>query len=575
MKQEPPASGNSLTPLDKRNAFLATMIVALLLVALILLLRLPFHAKYLTKWDSCNYAFALEHFSVADHFPHPPGYPYYVGDASIINSIVHDANLAYIYEGIMLCCIAAIFIFLTGRMLFGFNVGFFAALLFIVSPMSWYLSSVVLSYISDAALVSVVLYLGIYIHKNPGRPWPIIAMPLAMGFGAGFRIPGFILCLPLYLLHLLDIPWRKRIGSILIVIILAAGGYYWVVQKSGGWNEYRGIVASESVKHTDALAKLLADPIAELLRNIQQIHLFATQSLGPLWFLLFLPVLFPMSAFGRIKREKLFLWLSILVPLLLFTIVYVNFTPIMLILLPVLCLLLTKTLFRLAVWIIRLFPAGRKPDVYLRFGYSMLVLMWAAIAIPAAGQYITMDESSSGPAHEFSLGSIFLNDYLVSNLIETAVNYDPGDTCFLLWMETRHAGYYLRDYHVIWDKYLIRFPSKTTREIYSLKDGKSVMIPVKCMERDNGLTCVMPLPENCVNLIFRQDIEASYFHPPGRLVPYTANDKIGLMAISGIPPGSAIYATWYYEPNPVTGEREILWTIGLVQDLLSKETIGK
>ena len=222
--------------------------IILLLMALILLLRLPLHAQYLTKWDSCNYAFALEHFNIGDHTPHPPGYPLYVFTAHVINSIIHDANMSYIIEGIILCWIAAVFIFLTGRMLFGFTVGLFASLLFIVSPASWYLSSTAVSYMSEAAMVSAVLYLAVLTRKYPSLKWPPVAMALTMGLGGGFRIYGTILCLPVYLIHLLDISWLRRIASVLIIIILLVTAYGWVIQKTGGWDEYSSVVNKESGK---------------------------------------------------------------------------------------------------------------------------------------------------------------------------------------------------------------------------------------------------------------------------------------------------------------------------------------
>ena len=208
--------------------------IILLLLALILLLRLPFHAQYLTKWDSCNYAFALENFDIADHTPHPPGYPLYIFTAKVINTFINDANLSYIIEGIILCWIAAVFLYLTGRMLFGFTVGFFGALLFIVAPPTWYLSSTAMSYMSEPAMMMVVLYLAILTHKKPDMKWTPVLMALAMGVGGAFRIYGVILCLPVYLTHLLDMSWVKRAASVLIVVIILVMAYGWVIQKTGG-----------------------------------------------------------------------------------------------------------------------------------------------------------------------------------------------------------------------------------------------------------------------------------------------------------------------------------------------------
>ena len=523
----------------------ANVLTILILVALILVLRLPFHAEYLTKWDSCNYAFALEHFNISDHTPHPPGYPYYIGFAAIINFFVHNANLAYIIEGIILCAIAAIFIFLTGRLLFGYTEGLFAAILFIISPSCWYLSSTALSYMADATLASSVLFIALYAHKRTDMSWPYRIMPIVLGLGAGFRIPGFILCLPLYIIHLLDLNWRRRISSILIVIIIAVAGYAWVIRATGGWGEYINIVMLESGKHGQALQRLLGNPIAEFERNIGQILLFIRESLGTLWFLFLLPLLFLKNIFIRFTREKALLCAAFAVPIIFITFIYANYTAIIFIFSPILCLTTVYGISKASRWVVGIKLRNYKRADNKRWGTILFAFLWLVVIVFAGSQdipkksaEIEMDLEAKSGVNEYNLGQIYINDNYIKTLIDTTKRFNPNETCLMMFMETKHAGYYLRDYQVIWDKFIIRAPTKSPDGIFSLKGGRRIMIKTSFYESDRSIIFAMPLPKGCRTLIFREDIEPLYIPLKG----LEASEITGtpFCVVGGIPYGWGI-----------------------------------
>ena len=60
------------------------------LAAFFLAVHLPYLPKSLEDLDSINFALGLRQFDVAQHQPHPPGYPVYVVVASIVRGIVRD-----------------------------------------------------------------------------------------------------------------------------------------------------------------------------------------------------------------------------------------------------------------------------------------------------------------------------------------------------------------------------------------------------------------------------------------------------------------------------------------------------
>ena len=55
-----------------------------------------FHLRYLPAsledLDSINFALGVRHFDVAEHQPHPPGYPVYIAAAKAINAAIVTAD---------------------------------------------------------------------------------------------------------------------------------------------------------------------------------------------------------------------------------------------------------------------------------------------------------------------------------------------------------------------------------------------------------------------------------------------------------------------------------------------------
>ena len=73
--------------MDERQVYTT---FAILILALLLLTRLPAMAEYFTI-DNVNLAFSLEKFDPRIHQPQPPGYPFFVFFARIVNVIFRNA----------------------------------------------------------------------------------------------------------------------------------------------------------------------------------------------------------------------------------------------------------------------------------------------------------------------------------------------------------------------------------------------------------------------------------------------------------------------------------------------------
>jgi len=68
----------------------SALIVVTLLAAAFLALHLPYLPASLEDLDSVNFALGLRNFDVAQHQPHPPGYPVFIAAGKIVHLVVRD-----------------------------------------------------------------------------------------------------------------------------------------------------------------------------------------------------------------------------------------------------------------------------------------------------------------------------------------------------------------------------------------------------------------------------------------------------------------------------------------------------
>src|SRR5438552_16116723 len=89
----------------------------IVLLALLLLTRIPAMASYLSI-DNVNLALSLEKFDPRIHQPQPPGYPFFVLFARIVNVIFGNAERTFVVASLAVSAAACYVAFaLAGRML--------------------------------------------------------------------------------------------------------------------------------------------------------------------------------------------------------------------------------------------------------------------------------------------------------------------------------------------------------------------------------------------------------------------------------------------------------------------------
>src|SRR5437867_10322122 len=120
--------------MDERQVYTT---FAILILALVLLTRLPAMAEYFTI-DNVNLAFSLEKFDPRIHQPQPPGYPFFVLFGRIANVVFRDAGRTFAAISIMVSGLSLAAAFVLGKKMFSRWAGVAAAFLLLVNPVFWH-----------------------------------------------------------------------------------------------------------------------------------------------------------------------------------------------------------------------------------------------------------------------------------------------------------------------------------------------------------------------------------------------------------------------------------------------------
>jgi 4-amino-4-deoxy-L-arabinose transferase-like glycosyltransferase len=208
----------------------------LTLFVVTLLSRLPFTSKLLYNLDSVQFAMAVEKYDVALHQPHPPGYFLYVMLAKMLNGFVHDANTSYVMISGIFGSLTVVAIYYLGKEVFNKEVGRWAALLALASPLLWFYSEVALSYIVEAFFSVYVALLCWRILRGEHRLTGWSAVILGISGGIRQNTPVFLF--PLWLFSLRNIQPRKIILALTVFTLVSLLWFVPMVVMTGGLDRY-------------------------------------------------------------------------------------------------------------------------------------------------------------------------------------------------------------------------------------------------------------------------------------------------------------------------------------------------
>jgi hypothetical protein len=180
--------------MDERQSFIG---LGIILVALLLLTRLPAMASYLSI-DNVNLAFSLEKFDPRIHQPQPPGYPFFVLFARIVNTMFRDAERTFIVISLLVAAGSLYGAFALGTRMFSRWSGGAAAFLLLVNPAFWQsnLDGPLRPNLALFSLVTAYCCWRCWAGEKHFAYWGA----LVLGVGGGFRPDLIAFLLPLWLI---------------------------------------------------------------------------------------------------------------------------------------------------------------------------------------------------------------------------------------------------------------------------------------------------------------------------------------------------------------------------------------
>ena len=254
------------------------------------LAHVPFIAQSLEDIDSVNFALGVRDFDVAEHRPHPPGYPIYIALAKVavaVSNVVPGGGTSAVEaRGLSALSlaggIAAIFaIYAWLRALAGSNIrALAAAALTASSPLFWYLSVRPMSDVPGlaAAAAALTCLTLAWRRQQPDEQGDrrltseqmeasgrmIVLGALLSAVAIGFRSQNAVLTLPLLAGVLLDRIGRGVAGAMLGAgVALALGTLLWAVPlviASGGLNAYLAALGSQAGEDFAGVDMLYLNP---------------------------------------------------------------------------------------------------------------------------------------------------------------------------------------------------------------------------------------------------------------------------------------------------------------------------
>jgi 4-amino-4-deoxy-L-arabinose transferase-like glycosyltransferase len=166
------------------------------IAALLLLTRVPVAAKYLSI-DNVNLAYALSNFDPRIHQPQPPGYPFFVIVAKILNIFLRNPETTFLVISVLISAMCLPVLCALGARMFDAWTARAAVCLLLVNPAFWH------SALDGPLRVNLALF-SLLTAYCAWRAWNgesafVFWGALALGIGSGFRPDLLVYLGPIWL----------------------------------------------------------------------------------------------------------------------------------------------------------------------------------------------------------------------------------------------------------------------------------------------------------------------------------------------------------------------------------------
>jgi hypothetical protein len=249
-------------------------LTGLLLVAGVLVTRLPFISRMLFEFDSIDFAVATFRFDLAQVTPHFPGYILHILFAKFLLLFTSDVNLAFVWISILLSIGSVLFLWRAGAALRGERVGVICAALWLFTPIFWFHGEVATAYVYEAFFAAAFLYFGISLLKDPQKKIFGYLLFLLLSLATGARQSSILFFTPSIIYAL----WVTRqslktwlIGAGVFCIVTSL----WLAilfNYSGGISQYFAQAGNETVYKSQSI--LFGNSLQEHIAVIGKVFIY-------------------------------------------------------------------------------------------------------------------------------------------------------------------------------------------------------------------------------------------------------------------------------------------------------------
>lgn len=280
------------------------------------LTRIPFVGQIMYHWDSINFAYAIQEFSVAKGQPHVPGYILYVYLTRLVDLMFNDPQQTMTAISIVSSGLAVAWLYLLGRDMFNDFVGVVAALFLASSPLFWFYGEIALPHSLDT--FAVILSAWFLYRIMQGDVHLGIPAAIWLGIAGGFRPQTQVFLAPLILFAGWRLGWKRGLIAIVVLGLVDLLWFVPLLWLNGGPTEYFGIMGKFSDEFQTTTSVFKGAGWFGLTRNATKLTLYTLYgwALAVLPFLigllimLFKKELFSLSFYKDKRSGFAFLWIA-------------------------------------------------------------------------------------------------------------------------------------------------------------------------------------------------------------------------------------------------------------------------